>query len=291
MDNLAYTPGTGATAVPVASDEIAGIQYQRVKIVLGVDGVNDGDVSAANSMPVSAASLPLPVGAATAANQQTNALTDAQLRATAVPVSGPLTDAQLRATAVPVSLAAITTSVTPGTAAANLGKAEDTAHTTGDTGVFVLGVVNDLDADTVTANTEYVALATDRAGRVKTRHGTQQIATIISTANAIVTLTLPAAGVGLFHYVTGVEIVNVNPTATAIAGSAVALSYTTTNIPGAPAWTEGNALAAGVSKVVERIVYAGGIKTTTANTATTFVAPAIGAGAVCRITVTYYIAS
>lgn len=34
-------------------------------------------------------------------------LTDAQLRATAVPVSGPLTDAQLRATAVPVSAASL----------------------------------------------------------------------------------------------------------------------------------------------------------------------------------------
>ena len=33
----------------------------------------------------------------------TGGLTDAELRATAVPVSGPLTDTQLRATAVPVS--------------------------------------------------------------------------------------------------------------------------------------------------------------------------------------------
>lgn len=40
------------------------------------------------TQPVSAASLPLPTGAATAANQQTDALTDTQLRATAVPVSG-----------------------------------------------------------------------------------------------------------------------------------------------------------------------------------------------------------
>ena len=37
----------------------------------------------------------------------TGPLTDAQLRATAVPVSGPLTDAQLRATAVPVSAASL----------------------------------------------------------------------------------------------------------------------------------------------------------------------------------------
>lgn len=40
------------------------------------------------TQPVSAASLPLPTGAATAANQQTDALTDAELRATPVPVSG-----------------------------------------------------------------------------------------------------------------------------------------------------------------------------------------------------------
>lgn len=55
------------------------------------------------TQPVSAASLPLPSGAAIAANQQTDALTNTQLRASAVPVSGPLTDAQIRATALPVS--------------------------------------------------------------------------------------------------------------------------------------------------------------------------------------------
>lgn len=40
------------------------------------------------TQPVSSASLPLPAGAATSANQQTNAITDAQLRATPVPISG-----------------------------------------------------------------------------------------------------------------------------------------------------------------------------------------------------------
>lgn len=52
--------------------------------------------------------LPLPTGAATVANQQTDALTNTQLRLTPVPVSGTvstggLTDTQLRATPVPVS--------------------------------------------------------------------------------------------------------------------------------------------------------------------------------------------
>jgi len=54
-----------------------------------------------------------PVGGATAANQVleiaaiNTLLTDAELRASPVPVSGPLTDAELRASAVPVSLGSV----------------------------------------------------------------------------------------------------------------------------------------------------------------------------------------
>lgn len=47
-DNLGYTPGSGAN---IASDDIGGIQHQRIKMVLGADGVSDGDVSASNPMP------------------------------------------------------------------------------------------------------------------------------------------------------------------------------------------------------------------------------------------------
>lgn len=180
--------------------------------------------------------------------------------------------------------------VVPGTAATNLGKAEDAPHTTGDVGVAALGVRNDLEANLTSADLDYGAIALDTSGRVRTREISNLIATTISGANATVTLTIAAAGVGLFHYITSLEIINVNPTAAAIVGSAVTLGYTSTNIPGSPAWTAGNALAAGVEKVVERITYPGGIKTTTANTATTIVAPAIGAGGLCRIIATYYIA-
>lgn len=52
-DNV-ILPGSGAS---IASDEIAGAQYQRVKMTLGADGVNDGDVSASNPLPVSLASI------------------------------------------------------------------------------------------------------------------------------------------------------------------------------------------------------------------------------------------
>jgi hypothetical protein len=49
-DNVAYTPGAGAT---IAADEIAGVLYQRVKPVTGVDG-EAADVSQQNPMPIAA---------------------------------------------------------------------------------------------------------------------------------------------------------------------------------------------------------------------------------------------
>lgn len=50
-DNTQLNTGTGGDVI--ATDDIAGVKYQRVKIVLGADGVNSGDVSSSNAMPVS----------------------------------------------------------------------------------------------------------------------------------------------------------------------------------------------------------------------------------------------
>jgi hypothetical protein len=136
-DNVTL-PGTGAI---VATDELAGgLHVQYVKLGIGGDGVLS-PVTAANPLPVTAAALPLPTGAATettlAALNTKMPASPAQDRTTAaaptavrlsdgsafvdprsiraltsadvvsingtVPVSGPLTDAQLRATAVAVS--------------------------------------------------------------------------------------------------------------------------------------------------------------------------------------------
>jgi len=49
-DNLAYTPGSGAT---VATDEIGGAHYQRIKLASGADGTAV-DVSDATPLPVAA---------------------------------------------------------------------------------------------------------------------------------------------------------------------------------------------------------------------------------------------
>jgi hypothetical protein len=77
-DNIQVTQGTGTT---MATDDVAGVQYPRVKISHGVDGTAV-DASSTNPLPVA------------------GPLTDAQLRANAVTVTGPLTSAQLTAAAL-----------------------------------------------------------------------------------------------------------------------------------------------------------------------------------------------
>jgi hypothetical protein len=82
-DNTQLNPGAGGDIA--AADDIDGVKYQRIKLTLGADGVNDGDLSAANPMPV-AGSLSVDNFPAQ------SGLTDAQLRAAPVLVeeSGPL---------------------------------------------------------------------------------------------------------------------------------------------------------------------------------------------------------
>lgn len=50
-DNVELDAGSGGATV--AADDIGGVLYPRSKIVIGADGANDGDVSAANPLPVS----------------------------------------------------------------------------------------------------------------------------------------------------------------------------------------------------------------------------------------------
>lgn len=115
--------------------------------------------------------------------------------------------------------------------------------------------------------------------------------TLLTTANTAGTLTLAAPGAGLFHYITGVKIDRINNSAAAITGSAL-LAYTTTNLPGSLAFSAGNALAAGAQVNDVDLKFAGNpLKSSVANTATTFVAPAAGAGVQIRLIVFYYSAA
>ncbi len=121
-DNIT-APGAGAV---LATDEIGGVHWPFSRLAFGPDGtstrVADADgarlpVAIGGTLPAFAATPTVNIGTAPTINVA-GPLTDAQLRATAVPVSltgqsvaitgtvavtGPLTDAQLRAAAVPVS--------------------------------------------------------------------------------------------------------------------------------------------------------------------------------------------
>jgi hypothetical protein len=96
-DNVAITPGSGTA---IATDDIGGVQYQRVKVTFGADG-SASDVSSGNPLPVSGtfwqSTQPVSI-----ASMPSTPVTGTFWQATQ-PVSGPLTDAQLRASAVPIS--------------------------------------------------------------------------------------------------------------------------------------------------------------------------------------------
>jgi hypothetical protein len=65
--SVGYTEGTDDN---IGVDDVAGVKFQRVKVILGAEGVDGGDLSATNPLPVS------------------GPLTDTQLRASAVLVTG-----------------------------------------------------------------------------------------------------------------------------------------------------------------------------------------------------------
>lgn len=110
--------------------------------------------------------------------------------------------------------------------------------------------------------------------------------TFTAAANTGGTLTIPAAGAGLFHYITSLEITR-NATA-ALAGTAT-LVITSTNLPGSLAWSVGNAMIAGGTEHDVLLTPTTPLKSLLANTATTIVVPAPGAAVLWRVNVTYYI--
>ena len=81
-DNTTLNPGVGGDVI--ATDDIAGVKYQRIKIGFGEEGTYL-DVSDTDPLPV------------------LGPLTDAELRAAAVAVTGGLTDTELRASPLVVT--------------------------------------------------------------------------------------------------------------------------------------------------------------------------------------------
>lgn len=234
------------------------------------------DVVFPATQPVSAAALPLPAGAATEATlaliraktdnldvalstRAVTGLTDAQLRATPVPVSGSFFQATqpVSATSLPLPTGATTAA----------------AQTTGNASL------SSIDA-------KAPALVGGRVPVDVSQRTTASVVSVTAAANTALTATLPAVA-GQFHYITRIEVTRVSTAA--LAGTA-ALVVTTTNLPGALAWSVGNAMTAGGTVAAVDQDFPLPLKSTTVNTATTIVCPAGGAAVLWRINVFYYLA-
>lgn len=88
-------------------------------------------------------------------------------RRTATPANTSDTDGDYEALQISAGrlwTSATVTDLVPGTAATNLGKAEDAGHSTGDVGVMALGVRNDANAAFSGTDLDYTPLSTDSAG-------------------------------------------------------------------------------------------------------------------------------
>lgn len=133
-DNTTLNAMSGGDSV--GADEISGVKYQRIKLIHGADGTNDGDVSTSNGLPVQVATA-LPAGTNAIGKLAANSGVD-------------IGDTDV-------------TSVTPGTTASSLGKAEDAAHTSGDVGVMALGVAN-VAQSSFGSDGDYTPMATDLKG-------------------------------------------------------------------------------------------------------------------------------
>ncbi len=202
--NVTLDPMSGGEKV--YTDKIGTDHMQGVKVILGALNTNDGPVASGNPMPVNVISaLPAganaigklaansgvdigdvdvlsvpadPFGAnadvAVAAGaagsiqaklrRATQGLED--LKTTIVLATGANAIGKLAANSG-IDIGDVdVTSIIPGVGATNLGKREDDAHTSLDTGVFMLGVANE--ANTARgADNDYAPIATDTEGNVR----------------------------------------------------------------------------------------------------------------------------
>jgi hypothetical protein len=127
----------------------------------------------------------------------------------------------------------------------------------------------------------------DSKGRLWTAIAASDLSvTATAIAGALATLTLPAAGAGLFHYITSIEISCY--TTLARVGGAAPVIVTSTNLPGGPSWDFSSAGAVGTTERIN-FAYDSPIKCSSSVAATTIVGPAT-ASVIWKIKATYYIA-
>lgn len=136
-DNVVINPGVGGANI--ATDDDGTAQYQWVKLKFGADGAFTA-VDASNPLPVTA------IGGATSAKQPAFSVAGSA-SADVLTVQG-----AVGAQAVICNV----TTLSPGSSAGSLGKAEDAVHGNGDIGVAVWARRIDTPASSSTASGDYV---------------------------------------------------------------------------------------------------------------------------------------
>lgn len=191
-DNTTLNPGTGGDII--ATDDVSGVKFQRVKLDVGGDGASSpllrGQQAKTGSIPVTLASDEDTISVDTGLTTQTDALTNTELRATPIGVDGsgvtqPVSGTFWQATQ-PVS----------GSVTANAGtnlntsalaldatlsgaiKAEDAASSSGDKGIPTLAVRQATATDLSAGNTDgdYEPLQVDANGKLHVNPGTVTVA-------------------------------------------------------------------------------------------------------------------
>lgn len=111
-DNTVLNGGTGGDTI--ATDDITGVKYQRVKVNYGADGVAI-DVSTSNPLPVTpGANSGVDIGDVTVNNGVGAGAVPIQDGGNSITVDGPLTNTELRASAISVDASGTAVPVTDG---------------------------------------------------------------------------------------------------------------------------------------------------------------------------------
>lgn len=172
-DNITLDVGAGGDTV--AADDIGGVKYARNKITLGADGVNDGDVSSSNPMPIHGTGSAGTADSGVVTVQGIASMTPVQVGDNSssltvdAPVASPvfvrLSDGAAAISTLPVQLNSINASL--------FAKYHDAAASAGEIGVAVVGVRKDTPANMAgtDGDWEYLQLSGGRVWTYTTLDG------------------------------------------------------------------------------------------------------------------------
>jgi len=179
-DNVTADAGSGGAVL--AADDISSVFYPRGKLSLGPDGTANDALAGAGAVGVGVQRVTLASDDPAVVDLAAIEVLNTTIAGDTTSIDGKITACNTGAVVLAAGTAAIgkltansgvdigdvdITSVVPGTAATNLGKAEDAAHSTGDVGIQSLAVRTDTPANRSGTDGDYEPIQMS-AGRVWT---------------------------------------------------------------------------------------------------------------------------